>query len=129
MASDSTLSPPADRGMTPREFARYARLSPDRVRAMIASGELGAVNTAPARCGRPRYVILPHHIREDEIAVQEDHRGGVNQHESEQNQPAEGQVVGADAASRLGDLLVHLRTELRGNFFLIDNSGHVSTPY
>ena len=42
------LDPPAhlpaggDRGMTPRELARVLRVSPDRVRAWIASGELGA---------------------------------------------------------------------------------------
>jgi hypothetical protein len=33
---------------------------------MIARGELGAVNTAAARCGRPRYVVLPHHLTEFE---------------------------------------------------------------
>jgi hypothetical protein len=27
---------------------------------MIRSGELAAINTAPAKCGKPRYVILPH---------------------------------------------------------------------
>src|SRR5262249_46399342 len=26
------------------------------------SGELGAIDTARHRCGRPRYVILPHHL-------------------------------------------------------------------
>jgi hypothetical protein len=29
---------------------------------MIERGELGALNTAPRRCGKPRYVILPEHI-------------------------------------------------------------------
>jgi hypothetical protein len=38
------------------------RVSPDRVRAWIARGELGAINTSEALCGRPRYVILPHHL-------------------------------------------------------------------
>lgn len=50
------------RGYTPRELARVLRVSPDRIRAWISSGELGAVNTAPTRCGRPRYVVLPHHV-------------------------------------------------------------------
>jgi hypothetical protein len=36
------------------------------VRAWIHSGELGALNTATARCGKPRYVILPHHLKEFE---------------------------------------------------------------
>jgi hypothetical protein len=44
--------------------ARYLRISPDRVREMIARGELGAIDTAPRRCGRPRFVILPHHLVE-----------------------------------------------------------------
>jgi hypothetical protein len=52
------------RGMTPNELARYLRVSPDRVRAWIASGKMKALNTAPARCGKPRYVILPHHLAE-----------------------------------------------------------------
>ena len=53
-----------DRGLTPRELARLLRVSRDRVRAWIASGELPALNTAPARCGRPRLVILPQHLAE-----------------------------------------------------------------
>jgi excisionase family DNA binding protein len=51
-----------ERGLTTRELARYLRISPDRVRAMIASGELGAIDTSAARCGRPRYVVLPEHL-------------------------------------------------------------------
>lgn len=51
-------------GMTPREVARLLRIAPDRVRAMIVSGELGAINTAAVRCGRPRYIILPHQLTE-----------------------------------------------------------------
>lgn len=50
------------RGLTPRELARFLRVSADRVRAWIERGELKAVNTAAALCGRPRYVILPHHL-------------------------------------------------------------------
>jgi excisionase family DNA binding protein len=56
----ATDTPP--RGYTPRELARLLRVSPDRVRAWIQSGELGAVNTATHRCGRPRWVILPSHL-------------------------------------------------------------------
>jgi hypothetical protein len=52
------------RGMTPAELGRLLRVSPDRIRAWIKSGELGAIDTARHRCGRPRYVILPHHLAE-----------------------------------------------------------------
>jgi excisionase family DNA binding protein len=52
--------------MTPTEVARLMRVSPDRIRAWIKAGELGAVDTARHRCGRPRYVVLPHHLVEFE---------------------------------------------------------------
>jgi hypothetical protein len=54
------------RGHTPREVARLLRVSADKVRCWIALGELGAINTATARCGKPRFVILPHHLEEFE---------------------------------------------------------------
>jgi excisionase family DNA binding protein len=61
-------NPPTDinapHGMTTSEAARYLRIGPDRLRAMILAGELGAINVARHRCGKPRYVILPEHIRE-----------------------------------------------------------------
>jgi hypothetical protein len=50
------------RGWTPNELAALIRVSPDRVRSWIASGELGAINTARVGCGRPRFVVLPHHL-------------------------------------------------------------------
>jgi hypothetical protein len=56
--------PSRDCGLTPNEFARVVRMSPDRVRDMIRSGELGAIDTSRHRCGRPRYVILPQHVAE-----------------------------------------------------------------
>jgi excisionase family DNA binding protein len=49
-------------GLTPREVARYLRISRDRVLGWIRSGELGALNTADVRCGRPRYIVLPEHL-------------------------------------------------------------------
>ena len=49
-------------GRTPNELARVLRVSPDRVRRWIMNGELGAINTASSRSGKPRYVILPHHL-------------------------------------------------------------------
>jgi excisionase family DNA binding protein len=70
--SDATLSAPpvTPRGLTPREVAAYLRIGPDRVRAMIARGELGAVDVTPRRRGRPRYIVLPHHLAEWERARQ-----------------------------------------------------------
>jgi transposase len=60
------------RGYTVRELAQVWRVSPDRIRAWIARGELTALNTADAACGRPRYVILPHHL----AAWEQRHRAG-----------------------------------------------------
>jgi len=54
------------RGLTPNELARVLRVSPDAIRAWIKAGILGAIDTARHRCGRPRYVILPHHLTEFE---------------------------------------------------------------
>jgi hypothetical protein len=42
--------------------ARRYRVSPDKVRAWIARGELAAVNTAAALCGKPRFVVLPEYL-------------------------------------------------------------------
>jgi excisionase family DNA binding protein len=53
-------------GLTPTEVAEYLRVSPDRVRSMIRRGELGAIDTSLTRCGRPRFIVLPHHLREFE---------------------------------------------------------------
>jgi hypothetical protein len=58
----------ARHGWTVREFSRLVRMSKDRVRAMIRAGQLGAINTAPTRCGRPRFIILPGHLAEFERA-------------------------------------------------------------
>ena len=52
------------RGWTPRELARMIRVSPDRVRAWIQRGELGAINVADKRSDKPRYIILPQHLDE-----------------------------------------------------------------
>jgi len=57
-----TAADPLPRGYTPNELARVLRVSPDRVRAWIKAGELSAIDTAPPRSGRPRYVILPVHL-------------------------------------------------------------------
>jgi hypothetical protein len=52
--------------------ARRYRVGEDKVRAWIARGELKAVNTAMALCGKPRWVITPEAIEEFEKA----RRGG-----------------------------------------------------
>jgi excisionase family DNA binding protein len=52
--------------LTRREVAKLLRVSPDKVMGWIRSGELPAINTASVRCGKPRYVILPHHLAEFE---------------------------------------------------------------
>ena len=54
------------RGMTPREVASLLRVGTDAVRGWIRSGELGAIDTARRRCGKPRYVVLPRHLIEFE---------------------------------------------------------------
>jgi hypothetical protein len=46
-------------GLTVRDVACRYRVSPDKVRGWIARGEIQAVNTATALCGRPRFVVLP----------------------------------------------------------------------
>jgi excisionase family DNA binding protein len=52
----------ACRGWTVRELAAYLRIGKDRLRGMIQRGEMPALNLAPHRCGRPRYVVLPEHL-------------------------------------------------------------------
>jgi transposase len=47
------------RGLTTREVAARYRISEDRVRGWIRAGQLCAVNTADAKCARPRFVVLP----------------------------------------------------------------------
>jgi transposase len=63
---DSTASTDLGRGLTVRDVARRFRVSPDRVRAWIRGGQLAALNTAAARCGRPRFVVTPEAIAEFE---------------------------------------------------------------
>ena len=50
------------RGISPSEFAKRYRMGEDRVRAMIRRGELGALNLAPSRLGKPRFIITPAHV-------------------------------------------------------------------
>jgi excisionase family DNA binding protein len=71
----STLhpQPPAGRpatGLTPNELAKLLRVSPDRIRGWIKAGEMPALNVASARCRRPKYVVLPHHLQQFEHSRQ-----------------------------------------------------------
>jgi excisionase family DNA binding protein len=52
------------RCLTVPEVARYLRMSRDRVRDLIRRGELRAIDTAPTRCGRPRWIITPEALAE-----------------------------------------------------------------
>jgi hypothetical protein len=52
--------------LTPKELAPLLRMGEDRIRGMIKRGELGAINTASALCGKPRFIVLPHHLAEFE---------------------------------------------------------------
>lgn len=59
-------------GMTVREVARHYRVGEDKVRRWISRGELPAINTAAALCGRPRWVIMPEGLS----AFEKGRRGG-----------------------------------------------------
>ncbi len=48
---------PCAAGLTVTEVAKRYRVSPDKVRGWIKSGELPAVNTGATLCGKPRYVV------------------------------------------------------------------------
>jgi hypothetical protein len=60
MPLDASATPatPA-RGFTVCDVAKRYRVSPDKVRTWIRSGELFAINTAASLCGKPRFVITP----------------------------------------------------------------------
>lgn len=49
--------PETARGYTVADVAIRYRVGPDKVRSWIARGELAAVNTAAALCGKARWVI------------------------------------------------------------------------
>ncbi len=46
-------------GLTVREVAARFRVGKTRIHEWIRSGQLSAINTAPIRSSRPRWVILP----------------------------------------------------------------------
>jgi excisionase family DNA binding protein len=61
----SIEQPPA-RGLTSDEVAKRLRVSPDKVRGWIKAGALKAINTASARCRKPRFVVTPESLAEFE---------------------------------------------------------------
>ena len=59
MSVETRLSP---RGLTTADVARIFRVSEDKVRRWLATGELVGTNTATTLSGRPRWVITPEAI-------------------------------------------------------------------
>ena len=53
-------------GYTTREVARRYRVGEDKVRGWIRRGELKAINTSAALCGKPRWVITSDALTEFE---------------------------------------------------------------
>lgn len=49
---------PTAAGLTTREVAIRLRVSEDKIRAWLRSGELQGINTSSSVLGRPRWVIL-----------------------------------------------------------------------
>jgi hypothetical protein len=49
--------PDTARGLTVADLAARYRVSPDKIRLWISKGEIAAVNTAAALCGKPRWVV------------------------------------------------------------------------
>jgi hypothetical protein len=53
------MRPEPTPGLTVADVARRYRVGEDKVRGWISRGELRAINTATALCGKPRWVIPP----------------------------------------------------------------------
>jgi hypothetical protein len=53
-------------GFTVADLARRWRIGPDKIRSLIAAGELDAINTASRLCGKPRFIVLPEAVAEFE---------------------------------------------------------------
>lgn len=57
-------------GLTVLDIANRWRVSPDRVRALIRSGKLKALNTSGSCIRRPRFIVLPVWLEEYERGMQ-----------------------------------------------------------
>ncbi|MCI0460796.1 MAG: helix-turn-helix domain-containing protein [Gemmataceae bacterium] len=64
-ALPATTQDPAA-GLTVADVAARYRVSPDKIRRWIATGELKAVNVAAVMCCKPRWVVLPDALAEFE---------------------------------------------------------------
>jgi hypothetical protein len=53
-------------GFTVADLTARWRVGSDKIHAWIRRGELQALNTAGALCGRPRWVVLPESVAEFE---------------------------------------------------------------
>jgi transposase len=62
----ATAATPIAAGLTVRDVARRYRVGADKVRTWIRRGELLAINTAGALCGKPRWVVSPDALAEFE---------------------------------------------------------------
>jgi hypothetical protein len=51
-------------GLKPREVAKLLRVGVGKILTWIRTGRLGAINTSSAKCGKPRYVVLPLHLQQ-----------------------------------------------------------------
>jgi hypothetical protein len=65
-------TPTPSTGLTVKDVARRYRVSPEKVRAWIGRGELVAINTAAALCGKPRWVVPPENL----VAFERRRQGG-----------------------------------------------------
>ena len=70
---------------------------------------------------------MPDPLRQHGVLIDQDHRGGINEEHGGKDEPAEGEIVGADALRGLGQLFVHLGGELLGGGGLFENRGHGSS--
>ena len=66
MANHITTPEATCRGLTVRDVAERYRVGEDKVRTWIRSGQLRAINTAAAKCAKPRFVIPPDALAEFE---------------------------------------------------------------
>jgi transposase len=80
-------APAAQAGLTVRDVARRYRVGEDKVRNWIRRGELAAVNTSSALCGKPRWIILP-----DSLSAFERRRAGGPPPKLKRRRPASGLI-------------------------------------
>jgi hypothetical protein len=52
-----TRAEPSPAGYTVADLCKRWRVGADKVRTWIKTGQLAALNTRDARCGRPRFVV------------------------------------------------------------------------